>query len=210
MSGWLREHFGAGRTPVASARWLVVDCETTGLDPTRDRLLSVAAIAVRDGRISLEDAFSATLRQEQPSTHENIVVHGIGRERQAGGEDAAAVLAAFLSFAGEAPRVAWRAAFDKAVLVRAARAAGRRERGLWLDLAGLMPVLFPRRGSVEAPLEAWLDAFAIAHPARHDALADAYASAQLLQVGLSEAARQGFRTVGAVLRAARSGRWTGG
>ena len=210
MIGWLREHFGAGRSPVASARWVVVDCETAGLDPARDRLLSLAAVGVEGGRISPADAFSATLRQEQPSAHENILVHGIGRERQAGGEGAEAVLAAFLSFASEAPRVAWRAAFDRAVLVRAARAAGRREQGLWLDLAGLMPVLFPRRGSAESPLEAWLDAFAVAHPARHDALGDAYASAQLLQIALSEAARQGFGSVGAVLRAARSARWTGG
>lgn len=199
-----------GRIAAASARWVVLDCETSGLDPDRDRLLSLGAVAVQAGRLSPADAFSAMVRQEQPSTRENVLVHGIGHERQASGAPSEAAIGAFLAFAGHAPRVAWRAAFDRAVIARALRAARLEETGLWLDLAALMPVLFPRRGAAEAPLEHWLAAFAIPHPARHDALGDAYASAQLLQIALPEAARQGFGTVGAVLRAARSARWTGG
>lgn len=209
MRDWLRERFGAGRGPAATARWVVVDCETSGLDPSRDNLLSVAGVGVRDGRIAPGDSFCATLRQEHPSERENILVHGIGRERQAGGDPPGAVIAGFLGFVADAPRVAFRAPFDRAVVARAARGAGRSEGGQWLDLAQLLPVLFPDRGRPEASLDSWLAAFGIAHPARHDALGDAYATAQLFQVALREAGRHGFHTVGAVLRAARSARWTG-
>ena len=209
MIGWLRERFGMGRIAAAAARWVVLDCETSGLDADRDRLLSLGAVAVQAGRLSPGDAFSAVVRQEQPSTRENILVHGIGHERQASGAASEAAVAAFLAYAGHSPRVAWRAAFDRAVVSRALRAARLEETGLWLDLAALMPVLFPGRGVADAPLERWLAAFAIPHPARHDALGDAYASAQLLQIALAEAGRQGFRSVGDVLRAARSARWTG-
>ena len=209
MSGWLRERFGAGRRPAAATRWVVVDCETSGLDPGRDSLISIAGVGVRDGRIAPGDSFCATLRQERPSGRENILIHGIGRERQADGDAPAAAIEGFLGFAADAPRVAFRAPFDKAVVARAARAVGRREGGLWLDLAQLLPVQFPDRGRPEATLDRWLATFGIAHPARHDALGDAYATAQLFQAALREAGLQGFRTVGAVLRAARAGKWAG-
>lgn len=206
MSAWLGALFGAARQSVESARWVVVDCETSGLDPQHDRLISLAGVAVRGRRIATGEYFSAVLRQERPSARENILVHGIGRQRQAQGGEPEQVLAGFFAFAGDAPRVAYRAAFDRAVI---ARAAPGRERGRWLDLARLLPVLFPERGAPATTLDAWLGAFAIAHPARHDALGDAYATAQLLQIALAAGARQGFKTVAAVLRAADAGRWTG-
>ena len=209
MTAWLRERFGVGRRPAGASRWVVVDCETSGLDPGRDSLISVAGVGVRDGRIAPGDSFCAMLRQERPSERANILIHGIGRDRQSGGEPPAAAIAGFLGFAAEAPRVAFRAPFDKAVVARAAREVGRLEGGLWLDLAQLLPVLFPERGDPEATLDRWLGMFGIAHLARHDALGDAYATAQLFQVALREAGRQGFRTVGGVLRAARSAKWAG-
>lgn len=199
-----------GRRPAGAVRWVVVDCETSGLDAARDSLISVAGVGVRAGRIPPGDLFAAMLRQERPSGRENILVHGIGRERQASGEAPQAALEGFLAFAADSPRVAYRAPFDKTMISRAARAVRRREDGIWLDLAELLPVLFPQLGRrEEATLEQWLAAFGIAHPFRHDALGDAYATAQLFLAALSEALRQDFRTVGAVLRAARAGRWTG-
>jgi DNA polymerase-3 subunit epsilon len=74
-------------------------------------------------------------------------------------------------------------------------------------LAELLPVLFPARGKLESTLDDWLAAFGIAHGSRHDALGDAYATAQLFLPALAEAGRQGFRTVGGVLRAVHAGRW---
>ncbi len=206
MIRWPELRFGTARGPAAQARWIVVDCETSGLDPRRDRLISLAAVGVRGRRISAGDVFCAVVRQEQPSDRENILIHGIGGEEQRRGEAPEAVLAAFFAFAERAPRVAYRAEFDRAVL---ARASGRRDPVPWLDLAQLLPVLFPARGKAATTLDGWLAAFAIAHPARHDALGDAYATAQLFQVALSECGRQGFGSVHAVLRAARAGRWTG-
>ncbi len=208
MSAWLAETFGVGREPAAHARWVVVDCETSGLDPDRDSLVSLAAVAVKEGRISPRDSFSAMVRPERAAERDNILVHGIGEEQQASGAPPAAALPAFFAFAGDSPRVAYRAPFDQAFIARAARRAPRRDRGVWLDLAQLLPVVFPKRGTREATLDAWLAAFGIAHGLRHDALGDAYATAQIFQIALGEAMRQGFGTVGGVLRAARAARWT--
>jgi DNA polymerase-3 subunit epsilon len=103
---WLELRYGVAREPAASARWVVVDCETSGLDPTRDRLLSLAGVGVKGRCISPGDCFAAVLRQQQPSSRENILVHGIGEQQQALGQAPEAALEAFLAFAAHAPRVA--------------------------------------------------------------------------------------------------------
>jgi len=205
----LLDRWLGSREPAERARWVVVDCETSGLDVTRDRLLSIGAVALQHGRIEFAEAFSRLLRQEAPSRADNILVHGIGGDAQAGGDEPARVLRDFFAYAGPGPLVAFHAPFDRAVLERAARAQGLRWKRKWLDLAELLVVLLPARAKQCRGLDDWLQAFSIAHESRHDALGDAYATAQLLQVALAEAKRHGFATVADVLGAGVSGRWSG-
>jgi DNA polymerase-3 subunit epsilon len=77
-----------GRTPIAQARWVSIDCETSGLDPARDRLLSVGAVAVGAQRIELSSAFHSLVKQEAASPASNILVHGIGGDAQRTGRQA--------------------------------------------------------------------------------------------------------------------------
>ena len=191
------------RTPLADARWVVIDCETSGLDAARDRLLSVGAVAVREARIRLEDFFEARVRQEVPSAAENILVHGIGGDAQRSGAPLPEVVAALGAWAGEAIPVGFHAAFDAAVLRRHGFAPAAK----WLDLAALAPALFPGRRATA--LDDWLAQFTIPADARHDALGDAFATAQLLLVTLAEAKRQRVETVESLLRLERSRRWLG-
>jgi len=204
--------------PPRALRWVVVDCESSGLDPERDRLLSIGAVAVREGRLAHADAFGAVLRQAQASEVPNILVHGIGAQAQLGGRDPAEALDEFARYVAGAPLVAFHAPFDRALLGRAmaardsrdsrdARGAGWKPR--WLDLAQLAPALYPQRAKSCKSLDDWLVAFAIGHPARHDAMADAYATAQLMLVLLAEAERQGIAAAGALFAAAREHRWLG-
>lgn len=179
------------RTPLAGARWVAIDCETSGLDAARDRLLSVGAIEVRDGRVELAGAYAAHVRQETPSGRDNILVHGIGGDAQRAGRPLAEVAAALERFVGDAIPCGFHARFDAAVL----RRHGVRLRAKWLDLAALLPALFPDRGRTESPLDHWLAAFEIPALARHDALGDAFAAAQLLLVALAEARRQRIETL---------------
>lgn len=194
------------RTPLADAVWAVVDCETSGLDPKHDRLLSVAAIAVAHDRVVPARSYSALLRQDAPSDAGNILVHGIGGEAQLGGRSAQEVLAELAAFIDDAIPVAFHAPFDRAVLARAfATARVKAPTRRWLDLATLAPAFFPDRKATD--LDSWLAAFGIECTARHDALSDAYATAQLLLVALAKARREGVATVEALLRLARSGAW---
>ena len=202
------QHAGDSLPPRA-LRWVVVDCESSGLDPDKDRLLSIGAVAVREGRIDHADAFEVLLRQEQASEVPNILVHGIGAEAQLGGRDPAAALDEFARYASGSPLVAFHAAFDGALLGRAMAARGLPWKPRWLDLAGLAPALHPALAKTCNSLDEWLAAFSIGHPARHDAVADAYATAQLLLVLLAESERQGIADAGGLFAAERGRRWLG-
>ena len=191
------------RTPIRTARWVVLDCETSGLDIARDRLLSVGAVAVRSGRVELADCFDARVRQEAPSAAENIMIHGIGGDAQLQGRVLKEVMHELGNFMRDGVPVAFHAPFDAGIL----RRHGLALRARWLDLAALAPALFPGRGRNDSTLDHWLGAFGIAPQARHEALGDAFATAQLLLIILNEAQRQRLETVEALLKTERAGRW---
>jgi DNA polymerase-3 subunit epsilon len=191
------------RTPIASARWVAIDCETSGLDASRDRLLSVGAIAVREARIDLGGCFSALMRQPEPSAAANIVIHGIGGDAQLAGLPTQDVMASLVAYVGDAIPVGFHAPFDEAVL----RRHGFKARERWIDLAALLPVLFADRNRERTSLDHWLQAFGIPAEARHDALGDAFATAQLLLIALAEAKRQRIETVEDLRALERQRRW---
>ena len=188
------------RTPIAAARWVAIDCETSGLDAARDRLLSVGAVAVINGRIDLPDCFEARVRQRTPSAADNILIHGIGGDAQLAGLPLLQVIQKLAAHVDDAILVGFHADFDATVLRRHGFARRR-----WLDLAALAPALFPRRKA--KALDDWLAEFGIAVHERHDALGDAFSTAQLLLVALAEAKRQGVDTVEGLRAAQRAGRW---
>jgi DNA polymerase III subunit epsilon len=186
-------------TALENVRWVVIDCETSGLDPKRERLLSVGAVAVHGRSIHLEESFAAVLKQEKSSAPENILIHQIGADAQLAGEPASEALAQLAGFLAAGIPVAFNALFDETVLRRAMSTSGLSLPGRWLDLAQLAPALFPRRAASRRTLDDWLEEFRIEPYARHDALGDAFTSAQLLLVLEAEAQRQGITTLEGML-----------
>ena len=192
--------------PVERGRWVVVDVETAGLNPTRDALISIGALGVNDGAIDLADSFEVVLRQDAPSTSPNIEVHGIGGDEQLGGEDPAAALRAFLDFVGRDPLVAYHAPFDAMVLGRALQGRlGVRFHRPWLDLADVAPLAWP--GRAEGGLDVWLQALGIPMAYRHRAIVDCLGTAQLLLAILAESGRLRARTQRRLLALSRGDRW---
>jgi DNA polymerase-3 subunit epsilon len=185
------------RTPLEGLRWVVIDCETSGLDAARDRLLSVAGVEVRGGAISLEKFFDSRVKQEAPSDPENILIHGIGGDAQRDGRPLAEVIDDLRRFVADGVPGAFHAPFDAQLLQRHGLELRR-----WLDLAPLAPALFPERKA--KLLDDWLAQFGITAQARHDALGDAFSTAQLLLIVLAEARRQGVASLEALREAASS------
>jgi DNA polymerase-3 subunit epsilon len=209
LSRWLG--LASGRPAAQSDRWVVLDTETSGLDPDRDGLIAIGAVAVDDGGVLPGDSFEIVLRGERATSASNIMLHGIGRGAQAAGVAPDEALAAFRNWAADAPRVGFHADFDRVVLARAFAQAGLDDASVaWLDLAPLAAALDPeatRRGAHS--LDDWLAAFGIECVERHNAAADALATAELLLRLRSMASRQGARGFGALARVARQKKWLG-
>lgn len=65
-----------GKIPVADLAFVVLDCETTGFNSSQDRILSLALVEVKAGRLSVPSSASWLFRQERPVT-DAVSVHGI-------------------------------------------------------------------------------------------------------------------------------------
>lgn len=194
--------------PHAAARYVVVDLETSGLDLRRDRVIAIGAIGLNGLMIDFADCFETVLRQARASGAANIVIHGIGGERQLGGADPAEALLSFLEYAGASTLVAFRAEFDQVVLERETRATlgvGLHRR--FVDLAWLLPALYP--GEECRSLDDWTARFGIPMEERHQALADALVTAQLLQVALHRASAYGMANARRLIRMQNAQRWLG-
>lgn len=199
---------GAGRTP-AVQRWVVVDVETSGMDPGRDGLISIGGVAMRsDGRILPADSLEIIVRQSTASSRQNILVHGIGVQAQARGTDPVHATQAFLDYVGTCPIIAFHAPFDRGFLARAVKVfVNQPFDNPWLDLAELAPALDPQARLKS--LDEWLKRYSISVTARHSAAADALATALLAARLLPMAAAQGVRDFVALQKAARQARWLG-
>ena len=64
-------------TPLAEVRFVVFDTETSGLDLAKNRLLSIAGVAVKGLEVRLDDTFDAVIRQDDVGGAEAAVVRGL-------------------------------------------------------------------------------------------------------------------------------------
>lgn len=83
-------------TPLDDLRLLAVDIETTGLDPRRDRVLSIGWVPVDGGRVVLGGAGRAEVR-DRAGVGQSATVHGLTDDRLAGGEPLEDAVARLLS-----------------------------------------------------------------------------------------------------------------
>ena len=173
-----------GKQPEAR-RWIVLDVETSGLNPHSDRLLAIAAVALDVSpdferiAIVIGDSYEAVLKQDLPSSKDNILIHRIGAQAQADGRSPIEVLEEFRSWLGDCPLLAFHSAFDEAMLSRAYALAGLKPlQNEWLDIEPLAKITGVNP-SLRA-LDDWLGYFGIECAVRHQAAADTFATAELL------------------------------
>lgn len=178
---------------IDSRRWIVLDVESSGLNPRRDRLLSIAALALdasvpdQTPSLRLADSFEVVLRQSEAAqqtgaaaNRSNILIHGIGLGAQAQGVDARLALEALEQYVGASPLLAFHSKFDQTLIERLMlQTLGRRLRNPWIDLEHVAAVLCKQ--AQPAALDEWIKRLGLQCEARHLAAADALVSAQLLQ-----------------------------
>ena len=187
-------------TAIERVRFVVLDSETTGLNPATDRIITIGAVAVIDGEILLEDSFDALLRMERNT--EAVTVHGVTRDESRKGIDETEALEQFLDYLGDGVIVGHHIGHDIATF----DAALRRHWGLTLlnrslDTMDLTLHLerdgaFAGRPAIrQFTLDALCDMFGVIPHDRHTAGGDAFITAQVLLRLIRLAARSGRGTL---------------
>ena len=55
----------------------VIDLETSGLDASRDKILSFGAIKVVNGKIRVDQSLEFIFRQKKNTDNESVAIHGL-------------------------------------------------------------------------------------------------------------------------------------
>lgn len=91
--------------------YVIVDIETTGLEPQGNEITEIAALKVEKGEI--RDVYSSLIRIDHPLPEEIVKLTGITDEMlKQGGEDKGKVLRTFLGFIKDTPLIAHNIDFD--------------------------------------------------------------------------------------------------
>ncbi|MEO5822570.1 MAG: exonuclease domain-containing protein [Vicinamibacteraceae bacterium] len=193
-------------TPVDDVRFVVLDSETTGLDPRTDRLITIGAVVVRGGAIHLDDAFDALVRV--PKNTSAVTVHGVTRDEARAGVEEAEALERFLDYVRDGVIVGHHIGHDIATFDTAyGRHWGARMLNRSMDTMDLTLHLekdgaFAGRPPIRRfTLDALCEMFGVIPHDRHTASGDAFITAQVLLRLLKLASRHGRTTLAGVSEA---------
>lgn len=185
-----------GAQHLADLRFIVLDLETTGLNPAKDKVIAIGAVAIDRLAIPLSDQFDLILRRPELDISETVLIHGIGPEALTLGHETRDALVKLLEWMNGDPILAFHSAFDRKFLEKALRQQlGYTQSHQWLDVAELMPAFFPKAREGVKRLDNWAEYFGLENAARHHAAADALATAELSLIAFREARRQGVETL---------------
>jgi DNA polymerase III epsilon subunit-like protein len=166
--------------PLALHRFVVVDCETTGLDPEKDRLVEIAAVRFEGGEPT--ETYATLVDPGLPIPPIASGIHFIADDDVAGAPGPQEALAGIARFVGDAIIVAHNAPFDRSFLPSL-------DRNEWLCSYRFARHLWPNAPSHKnAVLRFWLR---VRHPAlvgiaAHRAEGDAITTGLIFQAGLRE------------------------
>lgn len=185
-----------GDQPLMTSRLIVLDLETTGLNPAKDQMIAIGAVAINNNAIPLDDQFDLILRRPELDIRKTVLIHGIGPEALTDGHETEDALLHLLDWMNGDPILAYHSAFDQKFLEKTLRAElGYGENHIWLDVAELMPTFFPSANKQGKGLDNWADTFGLQASTRHHAAADAMVTAELTLIALNKAAQQGILTL---------------
>ena len=194
----------APETPIEQVRFVVLDSETTGLNPRKDRIITIGAIAMVNHEILIEDSFEALLKVEYNSSA--VTVHGVTREESLVGLDEPVALQQFLAYLGDGVIVGHHINHDVETFNAGyERHFGFRMENLSLDTMALTLHLerdgaFAGRDAIqEFSLDALCTLFDIIPHDRHTAPGDAFMTALVFQRLLRLAAKHERTTLSRLL-----------
>ncbi|MDT3684353.1 MAG: DUF294 nucleotidyltransferase-like domain-containing protein [Pseudorhodoplanes sp.] len=190
-------------TPLIALDGVVIDTETTGLDPNKSFIVEIGAVKITGGRVDANQTFRRLLRPPVPIPAQSTAIHAIDDGMVAGAPDFAVVWKEFERFAGDAVIVGHTLGFDFSIIQReCARSGIAWKRPKALDTQLLMLVAEPNFGGLSLEqLANWLD---VEVTERHSALGDAITTAHIFNALIPHLRAKGIRTLAEAMQACRA------
>ncbi len=104
--------------PPPCGEWVSLDCETTGLDVRRDRIISVGAVRIVGRRLLTSQRLELLVRPDRALTAQSVRVHRLRGSDVAEGLAPEAAMRRLLQFIGSRPLVGYFLEFDVAMVDR--------------------------------------------------------------------------------------------
>jgi DNA polymerase III subunit epsilon len=171
-------------TAIDKVRFVVLDSETTGLNPRSDRIISIGAVGVLDGEIVLDDSFEALIKVSHNTSA--VTVHGLTRDESRSGMEEPEALEMFLDYLKDGVIVGHHIGHDITALnagyerhwgfEMSNRALDTMDLTLHLEKAGAFS---GRPKFREFTLDALSNVFGVIPHDRHTATGDAFITAQI-------------------------------
>ena len=174
-------------TPIEETVFAVVDLETTGFNPQKDRIVQMAAVLV-NGRGEVVDTFDTVVKPESPEQYEHGAehVHGISREMVKNGMPLRDALSHIWSFTDGKVFTAHNARFDISFLeAESARVGLKRQVTNFLDTLALAREADSDRERKHS-LQALCEHYGVTVERAHEAMSDAKATATILMKLIDE------------------------
>lgn len=96
--------------------YVSLDCETTGLNPKKDEILSIGAVLIRENKIIMRNTFNIFLKPSNSINAESIKIHHIRPVDLENGLDPEVAIYKLLDFIGSRPIVGYYIKFDATII----------------------------------------------------------------------------------------------
>lgn len=121
---WLLYHLGDPQfafmfDPPPPNEWVALDCETTGLNPRSDEILSIGAVRIVGERIVTSERLELLVRPEKGVSADSVRIHRLRERDVAAGLPRDEAMRRLLRFIGSRPLVGYYLEFDVAMIGRA-------------------------------------------------------------------------------------------
>jgi DNA polymerase-3 subunit epsilon len=196
-------------TPLGDVRYVVIDTELTGLDESKDSIVSVGAVRMTGGRIELGNTFYRLVSPRTELKADSVVIHEITPSEVAEQPSIETVLDELLAFCGTDVMIGHFISIDLSFLNRELmRTRNRTLPNPAVDTFSVYEWLRKRMktGSCfTTPLAGYrlydiIKCFNIPVNGAHNAIMDAYTTAQLFQRFLPLLAEAGSHDIGDLLK----------
>ena len=169
--------------PYTGTELVVLDTETTGLNPQKDEILSIGAVIIRDNKILMNQSFECFVKPSADISKESIKIHHIRECDLSEAIEVEDAIRKLLDFVGNRPIVGYYIDFDHKMISKYTKQIiGSTLPQPTIELSSMYYKRYRKSSSyefVDLHFDAMMNALELPFLGKHDALNDAIMSAMI-------------------------------